>query len=226
VIRNSGIWLALILLQACQNNSDTENAANMANKQDETSSKPPPEVVVTSSRANLLFSYQAGSRFITANTIKEIPIDSRQQVIVTDLSMSPAERQSGKYIYVADLRAPRGNGTYPVAISSRYGLEAKLSGTTTSSGSVVVTKEKVIVYTTSWCGVCKKALRLLKKWGVPHQEKDIEGSRKAQLELAGKAQAAGIQPGGVPVIDVAGNLMQGLDETTLQNQLKAAGFLN
>ncbi|MEE2903076.1 MAG: glutaredoxin family protein [Myxococcota bacterium] len=224
--RTPGLWLALLLLQACQNNSNTTSATSGVDKPNEALSKPPPEVVVTSSRANLLFSYQSGSRFVTANTIKEIPVESRQQVIVTDLSMSPAQRQSGKYIYVADLRTPRANGSYPVAISSRYGLEAELSGTITSSGSVVVSQEKVIVYTTSWCGVCKKALRLLRKWNVPHEEKDIEGSRKAQRELASKAQAAGIQPGGVPVIDVAGNLMQGLDETTLRTQLKAAGFLN
>ena len=224
--RVSCFWLVLILLQACQQSQTDKTSAATNAPPSGAAAAAPLEVVVTSSRTKLLYSYQSGSRFITATKISDIPLDSRQQVVVTDLSLSPSERQAGKFIYLADLRKPRNDGTYPVAISSRYGLEAQLSGTRTSSGTVSVSDERVIVYTTSWCGVCKKALRLLKQWGVPHQEKDIEGSRKAQRELAAKAQAAGIQPGGVPVIDVAGNLMQGLDETTLRAQLQASGFLN
>ena len=49
---------------------------------------------------------------------------------------------------------------------------------------------------------------------------------KAQEELARKAASAGIQPSGVPVIDVGGVLLQGLDETTLKNVLAQKGFLS
>jgi glutaredoxin len=82
------------------------------------------------------------------------------------------------------------------------------------------------MYSASWCGVCKKAKRLLDQWGVRFVEKDVEASRAAQEELARKAASAGIQPSGVPVIDVGGVLLQGLDETTLKNVLAQKGFLS
>ena len=185
----------------------------------------PPEITITSSRTDVIYSYRSGNRFITAPSIEEIPSDARAQVVVTDLSLSPAQRQAGRYIYIADLRKPRANGDFPVSIASRYGLEAKLSKTHSSSASAQVQTDQVIVYSTSWCGVCKKAMRLLNSWGVSYVEKDIEGSRKAKNELASKSQAAGIQPGGVPVIDVQGTLLQGLDEATLKSVLQSKGLL-
>jgi glutaredoxin len=172
----------------------------------------------------MIFSYSTdGRKFETATSIDQIPEEARRAVVVTDLSLSPEARQSGRYVYVADLRAPREDGTYPVAISSRYGFEAKITGTSTASGEA---SGGVVMYSASWCGVCKKAKRLLDQWGVRFVEKDVEASRAAQEELARKAASAGIQPSGVPVIDVGGVLLQGLDETTLKNVLVQKGFLS
>jgi len=214
----------LLAFIACKENS-TKPAKNASNTDPQASSTIPPKITVTATRSDLVFSFRDGNRFVTANKIEKIPEKARAQVVVTDLSLTPAQRQAGKYIYLADLTQPRTNGEYPVSIASRYGLEAKLSATQSSSVSAAVTGGGVTVYSTSWCGVCKKAMRLLDSWGVPYVEKDIEGSRKAKLELASKAQAAGIQPGGVPVIDVAGTLLQGLDEATLNSVLKSKGLL-
>jgi glutaredoxin len=185
----------------------------------------PPKITITATRSDVVYSYRTGLRFLTANSIDKIPAEARAQVIVTDLSLTPAQRQSGKYVYLADLRKPRDGGEYPVSIASRYGLEAELSKARSSSVSAQVQGDGVVVYSTSWCGVCKKAMKLLNRWGVAYVEKDIEGSRKAKSELAAKSQAAGIQPGGVPVIDVGGILLQGLDEATLKSALQSKGFL-
>lgn len=185
--------------------------------------EPPPPIEVRADTKDLVFSYSTdGRKFETATSIDQIPEDARSAVVVTDLKLTPEQRQSGKFVYVADLRQPRADGSYPVAVASRYGLEAKITGTSTASGSAA---HEVVVYSASWCGVCKKAKRLLDQWGVRYVEKDIEASRMAQEELAKKAAAAGIRPSGVPVIDVGGVLLQGLDEATLKGALERMGFL-
>ena len=184
----------------------------------------PPDIKITENREDLIFSFRdpKSGEFATASSRADVPEEARQAVVVTDLSLTPEQRQAGRYIYVTDLRQPRDDGTFPVAVSSRYGFEAKVTGTSTVAGS---SGREVVVYSTAWCGVCKKAKRLLTKWGVPFVEKDIEASRKAQQELAAKSARAGVRPGGVPVIDVAGTLMQGLDERQLQAALRQQGFL-
>ena len=77
----------------------------------------------------------------------------------------------------------------------------------------------VIVYSTAWCGYCRKAKAWLKKKGVDFTERDIEKDSGAADELARKAQAAGVKPGGVPVIDVKGTLVLGFDEARLDQLL-------
>jgi glutaredoxin len=187
--------------------------------------KLPPEITVSAARKDLVFGYPAeGGAFKTASSIDEVPESARRSVVVTDLSLTPEQRQSGRYVYIADLRTVRADGTYPVAIASRYGFEAKLTGTSTASGTGG--GGGVVVYSAAWCGVCKQAKRLLKSWGVPFTDKDIEASRSAAEELAAKARSAGIQPGGVPVIDVGGLLLQGLDEGTLRGALREKGLLH
>ena len=209
--------LAVLLLFApsCKEANDAKDTTSAAY------AAPPPNISVSKARKDLVFSYPTADGFGTSDSVDGVPADARAQVVVTDLSLSPAERQADKYIYLADLSAPRADGTYPVALASRYGFEA----TRTASVTEVAAAGGVVIYTTAWCGVCKKAKRLLSKWSVPFEEKDIEGSKRAAQELAAKAQAAGINPGGVPVIDVAGTLLQGLDEATLQSALTSKGFM-
>ncbi|MCK6549407.1 hypothetical protein L6R52_26425 [Myxococcota bacterium] len=183
----------------------------------------PRPIVVTAERRDLVFSYVSDGPggFATATSIAAVPEGSRGTVVVTDLSLTPEQRQAGRYVYVADLRAPRADGTYAVAVASRYGFEAKLTGTS----SVAASGAGVVVYSASWCGVCQRAKQVLRQLGVPFVEKDVEASRSAAEELAAKARRAGIQPSGVPVIDVAGVLLQGLDERTLESVLRDRGLL-
>ncbi len=210
--------LALVLFAGCPAKSAKveENKAQQA-------LKAPPELSLKGDRADLIYSYSkdGGKTFQTASKIDQIPKEARKSVVVTDLSLSPDKRQAAKYVYLADLSAPREDGSYPVAVASRYGLEAKAAEGAAAPGE----SQGVVVYSTAWCGVCKKAKRLLKSWSVPFTEKDIEASASAQRELAQKAQAQGINPGGVPVIDVGGILLQGLDERTLKAALKQKGLL-
>ena len=61
----------------------------------------------------------------------------------------------------------------------------------------------VVMYSTSWCGVCKKAKRYFQSKNIPYTEYDIEKSERAAKEyrkLRGR---------GVPVILVGDNRMNG-----------------
>ena len=78
-----------------------------------------------------------------------------------------------------------------------------------------VRSDGVVIYTTTWCGYCKKAKAYLKKKGVDFVEKDVEKDQEAAEELAQKAAAANVRPQGVPVIDVRGKLILGFDEAAI-----------
>lgn len=78
----------------------------------------------------------------------------------------------------------------------------------------LVTKEKksagksVVMYSTSWCGYCRKARQHFKRNKIPYQEYDIEKSKKAAKEykkLKGR---------GVPVILIGKQRMNGFRAET------------
>lgn len=77
---------------------------------------------------------------------------------------------------------------------------------------------KVKVYTTTWCGYCKRAKAYLQARGTPYQEIDVETSAQGQSEF----QALGGR--GVPVILVGNQRMDGYSEGTLAGMLKQAGL--
>jgi len=78
---------------------------------------------------------------------------------------------------------------------------------------------KVVLYSTSWCGYCKKAREYFTRKGIPFVEKDIEKDQAAARELADKAMRAGVAPQGVPVIDVKGKLIMGFNVPAIEAAL-------
>ena len=218
----SRITLGILVCSATLGACSTKSRSDAADAGSQPST--PPAIKVTADREDLIFTYRDAKTgdFSTATSAAEVPDASRRDVVVTDLSLSPKQRQAGRYVYVTDLREKREDGTYPVAVASRYGFEA---GSTGTSSAAVAARREVVLYGASWCGVCKTTKRLLKKWNVSFVDKDVEASRSAQQELVAKAARAGVRPGGVPVIDVAGILLQGLDEQQLRQALVQQGFL-
>lgn len=217
-------WLAAaamggFCLLACK--SPTPDSSTEADQP----TSPPEPLTLRAGQEGVLFTYRDPDtgRFETAETIEAIPEAARGSVVVTDLGLSPEARGSGRYVHVADVRAPGPDGRYPVAVASRYGFER--AGTLDTTGEPAAPTSPVILYSASWCGVCRKAKRVLGEWGVPFEEKDIEASRSALEELEAKAARAGMSPGGVPVIDVQGTLLQGLDIPRLQSLLRQQGLL-
>jgi glutaredoxin len=77
---------------------------------------------------------------------------------------------------------------------------------------------QVKLYTTTWCGYCKKAKAFLRARGTRFQEIDVEASEQGR----GEFRALGGR--GVPVILVGNQRMDGYSEGTLAGLLKQAGL--
>jgi mycoredoxin len=180
---------------------------------------------ITDDAQALLFTYLlADGSFQTVERIADVPEAARGQVVVVDTSLSPEKRRSAQVLYVADLTARREDGTYPYSLVSRFKFERELLRAPGDHSRALPPEcaelpesptDRVVLYSTDWCSVCKTAAAFMRREGIPFEEKDVEKDPKAQQELACKALKAGKQLAGVPVLDVAGSLMVGFDRDTL-----------
>jgi glutaredoxin-like YruB-family protein len=80
------------------------------------------------------------------------------------------------------------------------------------------TDPKVIIYSTTWCAFCKTEEQYLQKLGVQYVKKDVEEDKAAYEELMEKNGGA-FQ--GVPVTDIAGELVLGFDRRKIDELLKS-----
>lgn len=78
-----------------------------------------------------------------------------------------------------------------------------------------MTKSKVIVYSADWCAFCHAAKDYFDKLGVSYTEKDVEADPKAGDEAVDKSGQRGI-----PVIDIAGDIIIGFDKPKIDAALK------
>ncbi|MEA3243529.1 MAG: glutaredoxin family protein [Pseudomonadota bacterium] len=79
-------------------------------------------------------------------------------------------------------------------------------------------EKKVVIYTTSHCGYCKKAKAWFGSRGVAYTEYDVENSTKGQRDykkLGGR---------GVPIILVGKQRLNGFSEGRLGAALRKAGY--
>lgn len=72
----------------------------------------------------------------------------------------------------------------------------------------------VIMYSTSWCGYCKKARVLLNMQGVRFKEFDIEQSSEANAEMKS------IGGSGVPVFLIKGEVVKGFNQARVLDLIK------
>ena len=76
--------------------------------------------------------------------------------------------------------------------------------------------DEVIIYTTAWCGVCRRATRYFDDRGVDYIEKDIEDDPDAEEEFLAKSGGSR----GVPLIDVYGTIVRGFSAPHLDKILQ------
>lgn len=198
---------------------ETDPPSNHASVSGESSQiKRPSLIKVTDQSENLLFVYRDHQEEDQRSmTIEEIPKEFRKTVHVVDLSLSPEQRNSTGYLQVFDLTQVQANGQYAGQVISRTQLERLLS-----KKEEVPVQASIVMYSTSWCGVCKKAKAFMQKQGLAFVEKDIEKDPKAAKELQEKARRAGVGTNGVPVIDIGGQLMRGFDPNRLLQLARAS----
>jgi glutaredoxin 3 len=77
----------------------------------------------------------------------------------------------------------------------------------------------VTVYSATWCAFCHTAKDYFDKLGVKYTDKDVEKDPAAGLEAVTKSEQRGI-----PVIDIAGDIIVGFDRPKIDAALKAHGL--
>lgn len=80
---------------------------------------------------------------------------------------------------------------------------------------------KITIYSTSWCAFCHAEMQWLDKLGIPYVSKNIETDKEAHEELMKKIDG---NFRGVPVTDVAGDLILGFDRPSLQDAFAKHGI--
>ncbi|MCB9705733.1 MAG: glutaredoxin family protein [Myxococcales bacterium] len=170
----------------------------------------------------------AAERGVFKDTSKPDAVDEAARGMVRVTFLDGPAPPSGT-VWVANLRAPSGDGSWPLTTVPRDQFEELALGQGMSSQvdlpagieppPAKPSEGEVIVYKTEWCGVCKKLLAYLDRKGVPYVAKDIEKDPVAAGELQQKAREKGIKTGSVPVIDVRGEMMVGFDRARLEKLL-------
>ena len=211
--------LAALALVAC-----SQKAAPVPASATGQASAEPPKLNLTPNRKDLLFSYvDAQGRMHDATSAEEVPAANRKYVLVRDLSLSPEELQVDRYVYVADLTREE-DGRYPYVALSRTATdralrEGQLGPELASDGGA----PDVVVYGTSWCPACNQARAWFAQRGLPFADRDIEKDPRAEAELKAKLARAGMPFGGVPVLEVKGQLLLGFDQRRVLQLLQASG---
>jgi glutaredoxin-like YruB-family protein len=75
---------------------------------------------------------------------------------------------------------------------------------------------EVVVYTTSWCGWCKKTRAWLDAKGIDYENRDIEANAEWAQEIHDLTGS-----GGVPVIVIDGNVIKGFDQAQMEKLLRS-----
>lgn len=83
---------------------------------------------------------------------------------------------------------------------------------------VTARKAKVIMYSTTWCGVCKKAKRWFNKNNIAFREYDTEKSER------GRRDYKKMNGRGVPIIKVGKQRFNGFSPSRLTPALRKAGY--
>jgi glutaredoxin len=206
-----------------------------------------PEAPVVNDRSEglLLTWIDDKGEFHTEQRVADVPASGREVVSVRVLD--PArERTAGDRLFLADLRAPGGDGAYPVRLGTRGEFEdvavarrakngvnvltpraagggaagdAAAAGAETASAGDVAGRPAVIIYGASWCGPCHQAADYLTKKGVRFVLLDIEKDSSAAHEMQSKLAKAGRRGGSIPVLDVRGRILVGFDARAVDQAL-------
>ncbi len=81
-------------------------------------------------------------------------------------------------------------------------------------------KDKITIYTASWCGFCHAVKDYLQKLGIKYKELDVEKDEGAGQDAVSKSGQMGI-----PVLDIDGDIIVGFDRPKIDASLKSHNLL-
>ncbi|MFT7621742.1 MAG: glutaredoxin [Myxococcota bacterium] len=177
------------------------------------------------------------SKAKVATKLDSVPESARASVLVIPDADVPAG-----LVYVADLRKPADDGSFPYAVTAAADFERSLAATRPDpepaaarpagnaapslagqpSPSPAAKSEGVIMFSTTWCGVCGQAKRWFRNKGIPYEELDVEKTPGARQKMHTLAKQSGFptnQLNGVPVIWVGGKMLSGFNPRAIENLL-------
>ena len=93
-------------------------------------------------------------------------------------------------------------------------LVSGLGGSEGSAANRAGGQPEVVLYTTTWCGWCRKTIAHLDQNGIRYDNRDIERDREAYAELKRKTGSTA-----VPVIEIDGELVRGFDRNRIDDLL-------
>ena len=117
---------------------------------------------------------------------------------------------------------PLGGGVEIKKIKEDPTLSAKPQGNISKTKSEGIREKRsygdinIIMYTTSWCGYCRKAREYIRSLHVHLMEYDIEKDRNKREEMLKKSGGST----GVPLIDVEGILIRGYGPTAIKEAVE------
>jgi len=104
----------------------------------------------------------------------------------------------------ANRRAPLRQAAKQLAVAKSAPPAAVASG-----------NHEVVIYTTSWCGWCKKTRAWLDTKGIEYENRDVEKNAEWAEEMHDLTGS-----GGVPVIVIDGNVIKGFDRAQMEQLLR------
>jgi len=202
-----------------------------------------PSIRVHPEESGFIFRYfPAGERTAKAvMSLSAVPEDARHPVIVVPTEL---EVPAG-LVYVADLREAGEDGTYPYDVLLATELDRRIEQERGPAPSTITTQPvmagepgaamaaaaasagpaasaEIVMYSTTWCGVCTQARRWLDNKGYAYEERDVERDAGARDEMVARAQSVGFpssQLNGVPIFWVNGQMLSGFNPRAIDNLL-------
>ena len=140
--------------------------------------------------------------------------DSGTVHFVQNLGDVPARWQSraGRIEVEKTAPAPRRGGSRPAATGRAAAKQPSRKPV------AYRTDPEVVVYTTTWCGWCRKTLAFLDERGVRYVNKDIEANDWNREELIEKTGRTSI-----PVVEINGELIRGFNADRMEQLLSGSG---
>jgi glutaredoxin len=104
----------------------------------------------------------------------------------------------------------------PTAVAQRPPARARRAARTRAEPALAHNRD-VVVYTTSWCGWCRKTLAFLDENGIDYENRDIEADDDWRRELLEKTGGTSI-----PMVEIDGQIVRGFDPKRMRQLLQAS----